>query len=444
MIPHQGLVNYLSWCTKAYEVAHGRGTPVHSPIGFDLTITSLFPSLLVGQSVRLLPEELGIEALRAVLETEDDFSLIKITPAHLEGLSQLVPAPAVRGRTRALIIGGEALWGASLAFWQTHAPDTRLINEYGPTETVVGCCVYEVPAGASLAGAVPIGRPIANTQLYILDAHLRPVPIGVPGELYIGGDGVARGYLNRPELTAEKFIPHPFGDQPGARLYKTGDLARYQPDQNIEFLGRIDDQVKIRGFRIELGEIEAVLCQHPSVHEAVVIVREDTPGDSHLVAYVVPQAQQSPSTSDLRSFLQEKLPEYMVPMAFVILERLPLTPNGKVDRRALPQPKRESPFVAPRNAVEEALAGMWAEVLRLERVGIHDNFFALGGHSLLATQVVSRLRSAFQVELPVRRLFDEGSTVAGLAELLETIRWAAQGSQVSPSTTEEDREEGAL
>jgi len=444
MIPHQGLMNYLHWCTQVYLTEGGRGAPVHSPIGFDLTITSLFSPLLVGQSIVLLPEAQEIESLCTLLRTEGDFGLVKITPAHLEVLSHLLPPEEAQGRTRALIIGGEALWGISLSFWQTYAPHTRLINEYGPTETVVGCCVYEVPAGTTLAGAVPIGRPICNTQLYILDSHLQPTPVGVPGELYIGGDGLARGYLNRPDLTAERFIPHPFSDEPGARLYKTGDLARYQLDGNLVFLGRIDDQVKIRGFRIELGEVEAVLSQHSAVHEAVVIVREDTPGDRRLVAYVVPQEEQSPTVGHLRSFLREKLPEYMLPSAFVILEQLPLTPNGKVDRRALPRPERKGPFVAPRNPVEERLAGMWAEVLGLERVGIHDNFFELGGHSLLATQVISRLRAAFRVELPVRRLFDEGATVAGLAELIAAICWAAQGLQDAPSTGGSDREEGEL
>src|SRR5947209_11943604 len=227
MIPQQGLVNYLRWCTQAYAVAEGQGTLVHSPLGFDLTITSLFSPLLVGQKMILLPEDQGIEALHTALYTSSDLTLLKITPSHLKMLSKESSAQEAAGRARALIVGGEALLGEDISFWQTCAPATRLINEYGPTETVVGCCIYEVPAEASLSGAVPIGRPIANTQLYLLDAHLQPVPINVPGELYIGGAGVARGYLNRPELTAERFIPHPFNQQPGARLYKTGDFARY-------------------------------------------------------------------------------------------------------------------------------------------------------------------------------------------------------------------------
>ena len=426
MISHQGLVNYLSWCTKAYAVAEGRGALVHSPIGFDLTITSLFSPLLVGRSVVLIPEDEGVEALSAALCNGDSFSLIKITPSHLELLNQSLSAEEAAGRTRALIIGGEALRGESLSFWRTHAPGTRLINEYGPTETVVGCCVYEVPAKASISDAVPIGRPIANTQLYVLDIHLQPVPIGVAGELYIGGDGLARGYLNRPELTAERFIPNPFSTEAGARLYKSGDLARYRADGNIEYIGRIDDQVKMRGFRIELGEIEAVLNQHAAVRDAVVLVREDEPGDKRLVAYVVAARNEAaPTDSELRSFLKEKLPEYMVPSAYVVVDEIPLTPNGKVDRRALPAPSEARPelegvYVAPRTELEEAVAGIWAEVLKVEQVGIHDNFFELGGHSLLVTQVVSRVRKSLQVELPLRSLF-ESPTVA---ELTETIKKA--------------------
>jgi acyl-coenzyme A synthetase/AMP-(fatty) acid ligase/acyl carrier protein len=405
-------------------VAEGGGTVVHSPLGFDLTVTSVFSPLLVGQRLVLIREDQGIDSLGAALRREGDFSLIKLTPSHLEVLAQQFSATEIAGLTRALIIGGEALVGESISFWQKHAPETRLINEYGPTETVVGCCVYEVARGTIITTAVPIGRPIANTQLYVLDRHMNPVPMGVSGELYIGGDGVARGYLNRPELTAERFIADPFSAESGSRLYKTGDLARYLSDGNLEFLGRIDDQVKIRGFRIELGEIEAVLGQHAGVRDAVVLVREDEPGDKRLVAYVVAAADAAaPVFSELRSFLSEKLPEYMVPSAYVVVDEIPLTPNGKVDRRALPAPDEARPelegvYVAPRGELEEAVAGIWAEVLKVERVGIHDNFFELGGHSLLVTQVVSRLRKSLQVELPLRSLFETPT----VAELTDTIR----------------------
>jgi len=296
MIIHRGLTNYLWWAIQAYEVVKGQGSPVHSSLSFDLTVTSLFTPLLVGAKVILLPESRDVEALQTVLENQSNFSLVKITPAHLEILSQLLSPQKASKQVNRYIIGGEALFYEQLAFWRKYAPTTHLINEYGPTETVVGCCVYEVKAEDVLVGTVPIGRPIANTQLYILDAHLQPVPIGVTGELYIGGAGLARGYLNRPELTAEKFIPNPFGE---GRLYKTGDLARYLPDGNIEFLGRIDHQVKIRGFRIELGEIEAVLGSQPMIEQAIVTLKERPSGDKQLVAYLklTPQIIDSTDTT---------------------------------------------------------------------------------------------------------------------------------------------------
>ncbi|BBA33066.1 putative linear pentadecapeptide gramicidin synthetase LgrB [Methylocaldum marinum] len=424
MIVHQGLINYLSWCTEAYAVADGNGTPVQSSIGFDATITSIFPALLVGRPVILLPEKQEIEGLSALLQAQRDLSLVKITPAHLDALGPLLSPKALSGQARALILGGEALTMKSLAVWRTYAPETRLINEYGPTETVVGCCVYEVPPEASSSGAVPIGRPIANTQLYVLDERFRPVPIGVPGELHIGGDGVARGYLYRPELTAEKFIPHPFSRVPGARLYRTGDLARWRADGELEFLGRIDHQVKLRGFRIELGEIEAALSQQPGIRDAVVLLREDAPGEKRLVAYCVGAVD--PET--LRAALKAQLPDYMVPAAWVTLDALPLTPNGKVDRKALPAPERGAtgtPHVPPQGPTEARLAEIWAEVLRLDRVGRHDNFFALGGDSILSIQIVAR---ATQAGLPLtpRQLFQHQS----IAEL-------AAGVGTSPARTAE-------
>jgi amino acid adenylation domain-containing protein/FkbM family methyltransferase len=707
MIAHRGLVNYLNWCTAAYDVEGGRGALVHSSLGFDLTVTSLFSPLLVGRSVFLLEEEGGIEALAADLRRQRNYSILKVTPAHLEAMAQQLLGDEVEGRARALIIGGEALTSRALDFWRSKAPGTRLINEYGPTEAVVGCCVYEVRAESGAFGeTVPIGRPIANTQLYILDQRLEPVPIGVVGELYIGGDGLARGYLNRAGLTAERFIPNPYSRTDGARLYKTGDRARYRPDGDIEFLGRRDQQVKLRGYRIELGEIEAALAEHPAVRESVVVVRGEAAGDKRLVAYVTAEDQQAQAASagrqlytlpngleiahlnknesdyiykeifedqvylkngisisdgetifdvganiglftffvqqrwpgthvyafeplpptfdalranvalyglnvkpfncglsnqtaqasftfypkmslmsgaygdageeedvtrayiaskydtaasdadeilegryrsetyvcevkrlseiikeesieridllkidvekseldvlqgiddedwakikqliievydkdgrlgkitglldgrgynwqveqeeslettplynvyaihqsrvgeiridknqvagdearlskrsvtpvELRGYLKAKLPEYMIPSAFVILEELPLTPNGKVDRKALPAPdsaqlQLERSYLAPRDEMERSLAGIWAEVLGLERVGIEDNFLDSGGHSLLALQVISRVRKAFQVRLTVRDIF-ESPTISQLAAVI--------------------------
>jgi acyl carrier protein len=265
----------------------------------------------------------------------------------------------------------------------------------------------------------PIGRPISNTQIYLLEESLQPAPIGVPGELYIGGVGLARGYLGRPDLTAEKFLPDPFSRQPGARFYRTGDLARYQPDGNIEFLGRKDHQVKIRGFRIELGEIETVLGQHPAVQETIVLTWQRTAGDRQLVAYVVFQPGPAPSISELRNFLLQTLPDYMAPSSFIFLDSLPLTANGKVNRQALPLPDQSRPeldqaFVAPQTPLEQVIAEVWREVLGTEQIGVNDNFFELGGHSLLATQVVGRLSEAFEFELPLRTIF-ESPTIAGLA-----------------------------
>ncbi|RUR75333.1 non-ribosomal peptide synthetase [Chlorogloeopsis fritschii PCC 9212] len=422
LIEHSGLVNYLNWCTQAYKVEQGSGTLVHSSLGFDLTITSLFSPLLVGSQVELLPEHQGIETLAQTIKARTNLSLVKITPAHLELLSQQLSPQEAAGRTNAFIIGGENLTVQHIDFWQKFAPDTVLINEYGPTETVVGCCIYQVSQTRNYSGSIPIGHPIANTQLYVLDQYLQPVPKGVAGELYIGGAGIARGYFNQPELTAQKFIPHPFSDEPGARLYKTGDQVRFRVDGTLEFLGRLDNQVKLRGFRIELGEIESLLCLHPTVKDAVVMVREDVAGDQRLVSYLVLQPESSLAVDNLRSFLQEKLPDYMIPSAFVPLQTFPLTANGKVDRKALPAPDKisadiEQFFVAPRNSLEEQVVDIWSQVLRIEKVGIHNNFFALGGHSLLVTQLISRIRDALGVELLIQDVF-ANPTVAELSVIV--------------------------
>ncbi len=360
---------------------------------------------------------------------------------------------------RQLLAGGDVLSVSHVRRVVQELKGVRMINGYGPTENTTFTTCYPVTDLERIRTTVPIGRPIANTRVYILDSHLQPVPTGVIGELYTGGDGLARGYLDRPDATAEKFIPAPHhlpshagGGRKGGRppgvdlvLYRTGDLARYLPDGNIEFLGRMDYQVKLHGLRIELGEIEAELGRHPAVHEAVVLAREDRPGDKRLVAYVVHGQEPAPTASELRRFLKEKLPEYMVPSAFVLLDAFPLTPNGKVNRRALPEPEEsylDSEYVAPRTPAEEILAGIWAQVLGLRQVGgqsvigpqsaigVHDNFFELGGHSLLATQLMSRVRQVFQVELPLRSLF-ESPTVAELVQCIEAAR-QEYASQVPP------------
>ncbi|MBD0342777.1 MAG: non-ribosomal peptide synthetase, partial [Microcoleus sp. Co-bin12] len=357
----------------------------------------------------------------------------EFVPAVLRNLIQYLEESGQRlDFMKILVCGSDSWYGSEYEkFRQFCGPETRLINSFGITEATIDSCYFESATG-NLAGEqlVPIGRPFPNTQLYILDASLGPVPIGVPGELHVGGAGLARGYLNRPELTAQKFIANPFCEEissfgPSNRLYKTGDLARYLPDGNIELIGRIDNQVKIRGFRIELAEIEAVLSQHPAVRESAVLVWEEANTRKRLVAYVVPDAREqnsSLSSSELRQFLQERLPEYMVPSAFVLLEKLPLTPNGKLDRRALPQKCdrvfEETAFTETQTPTEKELAQIWMAVLELEKVGINESFFDIGGHSLMAMQLVSRVRSCFGVELALCDFF-AAPTIQNLAELVE-------------------------
>ena len=390
LVHHRGVVNYLSWAIAYYAATEGSGSPVHSPIAFDLTVTSLIAPLLGGRPVHLLDERLGVDALAEALRGGHDFTLVKLTPSHLELLRHQLDETEVAGRARAFVIGGENLQGPGLAYWQRHAPGTRLINEYGPTETVVGCCIYEVPAGRPLPGSVPIGRPIANTRLYVLDPEMELLPIGIAGELYIGGDGVARGYLNRPGLTDERFVPDPFAGH--GRLYRTGDRVRCLPDGNLEFLGRLDGQVKVRGYRIELGEIETTLASHPAVAEAAATVWHDPVTGPHLAGYMTLNGTVEPAADELRAWCARSLPDYMVPATIQRIPTLPLTGNGKLDRAALPVPAmRTAEQVAPRTDLERRLAAIWSEVLG-RPVGVTDNFFELGGHSLLAVRMISRVR----------------------------------------------------
>ncbi len=439
MILHSGLVNYLTWAIKTYGVGPGGSVPVHSSISFDLTVTSLYTPLFAGGQVELLPEDSAAQNLLAALRRTKGRCLVKITPAHLELLSQLLGPEEVAGMTKTFVIGGENLLADQLRLWRECAPATRLINEYGPTETVVGCCIYEVQADDPRGGSVPIGRPIANTQLYVLDPDLQPVPVGEMGELYIGGAGVARGYWNRPELTAERFLPDPFSGRAGGRLYKSGDLARYREDGILECLGRADNQVKVRGYRIELGEIEAKLASHPKVQSCAVLAREDEPGNRHLAAYVSSAKNQSPAPEELQSFLKQALPEYMVPTHFVFLETLPLTPNGKVDRKALPVPSHASAAsgesVAPRTETEQTLAAIWTRLLKIDHIGIHEDFFDLGAHSLMAVRAVGQIREAFGVELPLATLL-EAPTIAALAKILGDKQWVPSWSLLVPMRQE--------
>jgi amino acid adenylation domain-containing protein len=420
-IEHRQLLNYLHSIQEKLNLPADASFATVSTFAADLGNTAIFPALCFGGCLHIISQERATdpEALSEYF-CRNPIDCLKIVPSHLAALlNSSQPNSILPGKR--LILGGESANWSLIKTLRNLAPSCSVFNHYGPTETTVGVLTYQV--GFDKIGCdfdtVPLGLPIANTQIYILDSYLQPVPIGVPGELYIGGDNLARGYLNRPELTAEKFIPNPFDTQAKTRLYKTGDLARYLPDGNIEFIGRIDGQVKIRGFRIELGEIEAVLGQHPDIAQAVVVAPEDEMAQKRLVAYLISEQKQAPTHKEIRNFLTSKLPEYMVPSAFAILKSFPLTSNGKVDRRALPAPDAMRPeltgnFVAPRTNIEEVLAAIWAEVLKIEKVGIYDNFFELGGHSLLATQVISRVRQAFQVELPLHRLF-ESATVADFA-----------------------------
>jgi amino acid adenylation domain-containing protein/non-ribosomal peptide synthase protein (TIGR01720 family) len=418
-VSHGSLANYVNHVVRTFDVASGTGSPLHTTLAFDLTVTALMPSLVAGRPVTLLPEgESELPELAAALAQGQDFSLVKLTPSHLNVLQTAYPETAREGAARAFIIGGEALTAAHLALWRKHSPGIRLINEYGPTETVVGCATYQVDDSTTQTGPIPIGKPIANTQLYILDSRLNPVPVGVVGELCIGGDGLSRGYLGRPGLTGQRFVPNPYGP-PSSRLYRTGDLARYLSDGNLEFVGRTDDQVKIRGFRIELAEIEQVLHGHESIADCVIVARED--GErKHLVAYVVAREQGATlDTAALREYLATNLPDYMVPALFVQLPQLPVTPNGKIDRRALPAPNTsEHPqeLATPRTPVEEALEQIWCEILNLEHVGIHDNFFEIGGDSIAALQIVARAGHE-GIKITVKGMI-EHQTIAQIATAL--------------------------
>ena len=412
---------------------------------FDFSVWEIWGALLHGGRLVIVPYWVSRSPeLFYDLLCKRRVTVLNQTPS---GFRQLIHGEQTSAQSqelalRLILFGGEALELQSLKPWFDRHGDQspRLVNMYGITETTVHVTYRPIKArdiGERLGS--PIGVRIPDLNLYILDPNRNPSPIGIPGELHIGGAGLARGYINRPELTAEKFIVNPFNSKGGALIYRTGDLARFLPDGNVEFLGRIDDQVKIRGFRIELGEIEAVLSQHPAVLETVVVARDDAPSGKRLVAYVVHRDDADISVNELRSFLKQKLPDYMIPSAFAVLDVLPLTPNGKVERKALPAPGPSRPeleqwYQAPRTPAEEMLVEIWAEVLKLESIGVHDNFFDLGGHSLLATQVISRIRGSFQVEVPLRALF-ESPTVAGLAGHIEEARRKEQGLQPPPSLT---------
>jgi nonribosomal peptide synthetase protein BlmX len=416
-ITHGGLCNYLIWARDAYRVRAESVSLVHSPLSFDLTLTSLLVPLMAGGQVRFAVPGTVEGLVEGIADPAID--LIKLTPAHLDLLSAMTSTDLPARSSGALVVGGEALTEDTIGPWRDRLPGVLRINEYGPTETVVGCCVHQ-DEGPSGRPVVPIGRPIANTAIHLLDQNMNCVGIGLVGEIFIGGAGVARGYHGRPGLTAARFVPDPFG-APGGRLYRTGDLARYLPDGNLEYLGRNDSQVQIQGFRVELGEVESALVRHSDVAGSAVVARGEGPA-AQLDAYVTLAADRSATPSELRGFLRDRLPAYLVPTTITVIDTMPLTANGKVDRDRLPDPAAAPAEPRPRRALSErAMAESWANTLGVPEVGHHKNFFELGGTSFLLVALVARLQQEFSPEITVLTLL-EHPTVAGLVRALDTAR----------------------
>ena len=428
LIEHRQLLNYVDGVCNRLQLPSDASFATVSSFAADLGNTAIFPALLGGGCLHIVSQDRVMDpAAMAEYGERHGVDCLKIVPSHLGALLSS-PRPERVLPRRCLVLGGEASSWDLVNRIEALSSDCRVMNHYGPTETTVGVLAYRHERGhlrTDDSDTLPLGRPLSNSQIYLLDSRARPVPIGVNGELHIGGAGVSRGYVNRPDQTAASFVPNPFSSDPGARMYRTGDVARYLSDGNVEFLGRADHQVKIRGFRVELGEIESVLEEHGSVEAAIVMAREDVPGDKRLVGYVVRRGDARVTADELRDYVRERLPEYMVPTAIALLDQLPLNRNGKVDRGALPpitltpdQGKR--PAVLPRTTTEERLMEIWSEVLNNRSLGVHDDFFESGGHSLLAMQLIVRVREAFHVDLPLPALFDT-PTVAGLAQSIESL-----------------------
>ncbi len=424
LVEQRRLLNYAFSVLDRLQLPPAASHAWVQPLTVDSCVTAIYPPLLTGGSLHVISRERAASAAEMCdYFTRHRIDCLKIAPSHLAALRAAAVRPDELLPRSRLVLGGEVSHWSFVRELQS-AAGCRVFNHYGPTETTVGVTTYHLgdDRAAEFAATVPIGRPLPNARVYVLDRHARPVPAGVAGELYIGGECLARGYLGRPELTAASFVPDPFSGEPGARLYRTGDLVRFLRDGSVEFLGRLDHQVKIRGFRVELGEVEAALSSHDGVREALVTAHEEA-GHKSLVAYVVAEAGSAPGVSELRGFVREKLPDYMMPSAFVFLDALPLTPHGKIDRRRLPAPapsrhEAESSFVAPRNEVERRLAEIWTEVLGVERVGVEDNFFMLGGDSILSIQIIARANQA-GLRLTPKQLFQH-QTIAQLAPLVGT------------------------
>ncbi len=433
MISHQAVVNYVRVLNQKVGLTAADKLLQFASISFDVAVEEIFTTLASGATLVLREKEMLSSVAHFLHRCEAlGITILDLPTAYWHELAAILSPESLTlpASLRLVIIGGERALPEPFRLWQTAVgQQAQLLNTYGPTEATIAATASDLTTYPPDGRELPIGRPFGNLQTYILDEHGQPTPVGVPGELHIGGIGVGRGYWQRPRLTAVHFIPDPFSAEPGARLYRTGDLARYRPDGQIEYLGRRDHQVKIRGFRVELGEIEAALITHPGVTETAVLALDDGRGYKQLVAYVVAATDSPPETAPLRAHLAEILPAYMIPAIFIPLEKLPLTPSGKIDRKALPLPDQarpdDQPYVAPRTDTEITMTAIWAEVLRLEKVGIYDNFFTLGGHSLIGTQLMSRIRDAFQVELPLRLLF-ETPDVASLVEHVEIARWVSK------------------
>jgi amino acid adenylation domain-containing protein len=449
-VEHRQLVNYISAIGEKLQIEPGMRLALVSTHAADLGYTMIFPSLCYGGCLDVIDADWVLDTSKLAEHfSRHPADYLKIVPSHLRALLNSSEGRGLLPR-RWLVLGGEASSWDFIRQVKEAGRGCRVLNHYGPTETTVGVLTYDTTqneGGEQRSGMVPVGRPLSNAKAYVLDSEFNPVGVGITGEIHIGGAGVARGYLKRADLTAEKFVPDPYSLQPGGRMYRTGDLGRYLESGNIEFLGRKDHQVKVRGFRIELGEIETALQEHEGVRQALVIAQEDESGDKQLVAYVVTEEESGASSNgnngsvrgaqrsnEWRDHLQGKLPEYMVPSAYVELERLPLNANGKIDRKSLPKPEqertREAEYVGPRNETEETLCRLWEEVLRRERVGIHDHFFKTGGHSLRAVQLISRVRTVFAIDMPLTVLFS-APTVARMAEHITVLK-GDERQQASP------------
>lgn len=428
MVEQAGMVNHLFCKVTDLQLTESDIVGQSASERFDISVWQLLSALLVGARVRILDDE-TVRSPGALLEAveREAITILEVVPSLLVGALEEMASSGTRrvdlSSLRWLLVTGEAILPKTCAQWLSLYPYVPLLNAYGPTECsddVAHHAIRQTPSPDIIH--IPIGRPVLNTQLYVLDVMKRPLPVGVLGELHVGGAGVGRGYLSDPEKTAAVFVPDPFSQQPGGRLYATGDVGRYLPGGSLEYKGRLDYQVKVRGFRIELTEIEVMLGRHPGVQQVVVTAREDQPGEKRLVAYVVAQ-QPAPTTQEMIDFLRAGLPEYMVPSAFVVLEQMPITSNGKINRQALPPPDEsrlldESEWSAPESLIEKKLAEIWSETFKVKKIGIYDNFFHLGGHSIKAIKVVNRINQIFDVNLSVRHLFEE-PTIGGLALLVE-------------------------